>query len=198
MRWLFIICTLLLTLPTFAEELFFSADVTTADGQATPVLTWDTIPLADDCIASGDWTGAKGGAGTETLAPIVSSATYNLICTWPNNQAELSWTAPTQNTDGSAYTDQDGYRINYAPSNLLDPASLTAVLDIASPATIEITIPGLSSGSWTFVIRARNQRGVLSNYSNLANKTVADAERTASVGIVINPVPNAPTGFSVN
>lgn len=198
MKRLLIVCTLLLALPALAQELQFNADVTTAAGQVTPTLTWDTTPLADNCIASGDWTGSKGGAGTETLAAIVSSATYNLTCTWPNNTAALSWIAPTQNTDGSAYTDPDGYLINYAPGNWLDPASLTAVLDIANPATTQVTIPGLSVGPWTFVIRARNHRAALSDYSNLATKTVADDERMASVGIVINPLPNAPGGFQVN
>ena len=186
----------------WGQQITFSSDIVQADGQATPTLIWDTTPLADDCIASGDWSGNKGGAGIEQLLPITSSATYNLSCSWLDDKATLSWSAPTENTDGTPYTDASGYLINFGPGvPPADPEALPGILDrelsIADPALTSTVIPGLSVGVWSFVIRARNQRDVLSDFSNTATKTISAAETSESIGIQINPVPKPATGLTV-
>jgi len=72
----------------------------------------------------------------------------------------LSWSAPTQNTDGSALTDLAGYKIfygskprQYSTSVRLPMASNSAVID------------GLTAGPWYFAIKSINGSGVESNYS---------------------------------
>lgn len=195
MRRLIVLLSLLLAAPAYAQTIQFGADVTQADGEATPTLTWDTTPLADNCVASGDWTGSKGSAGTESLPTITQSATYNLTCSWTDDAATLSWTPPTQNTDGSAYTDPAGYQLNYGPGPApIDlPGNLSTVVSIDDPATTTFVISGLAIGDWSFVIRAENMRGVLSDWSNTALKAITADEQTESIGITINPVPQPPT-----
>jgi hypothetical protein len=170
----------------------FTAQTTTGDGTVTPVLTWSTAPAASSCTASGDWSGAKGAAGTETLAPIMSSATYNLTCTWADTTATLTWTAPTKNTDGSNYTDPAGYRIEYGQSEALGQSRA-----VPDPAATSYVFTDLAAGTWYFGMRTVNQRGAESERTNLVSKTLGTVDTTRAVAIVVNPVPEAASDFEV-
>ena len=79
----------------------------------------------------------------------------------------LSWTAPTENDDGTALTDLDGYRIywgtipgNYTNSVTIDAGLTTYVVDNLAPGTYE------------FVATSFNTSGVESVYSNPATKVL--------------------------
>jgi len=194
LRSLIIPFLFLLALPAAAQSIQFTADVTQGNGQVTPVLTWDTTPLADDCVAGGDWSGNKGGAGTETLATITSSATYNLTCTWINDSVTLTWTPPTQNTDDSALTDLASYNI-YFGSSPGGPYSNTDIVTDANANTHIVS--GLPVGAWYFVATAVNSLGIESDLSNEAMKLIDAIGGSESIGIVVNPVPNAPTNLGV-
>lgn len=194
---LYKIIPVLFLLPTFAaaqNSITFTAETTTGVESVVPVLTWSTEPAADNCQASGDWSGAKGAAGTETLPAITSSATYNLDCTWSDTAVTLSWVAPTQNTDGSALTDLDGYMIYYGTvdggpyinSQLVDPTVTTYVIE------------PLSAGTWHFVATAVNARGVESDFTNQASKVLGDTAEQRSVGITVNPKPNPPSPLTAD
>jgi hypothetical protein len=176
-----------------AGTITFTAQTLTGDGQVTPVLTWDTQPLATNCVASGDWSGPKGGAGNETLAPITSSKTYNLTCSWADDRATLSWVAPTTNTNGAAYTDPAGYRIYYGTN----PASLAQQVAINDPAILSRVIQPLAPATWHFAMTAINQRGVESARTATLSKTVGSASGNRSIGITVNPVPTEPASFTV-
>jgi len=81
MKRLLTLFLLIFALPVSAQNtLTFTAEVTSGVETVVPVLTWDTIPLADACTASGDWAGGKPPSGTETLPAISGSATYNIQC----------------------------------------------------------------------------------------------------------------------
>lgn len=170
----------------------FSVDVSQADGQATPTLTWSTSPTAQSCVASGDWTGSKGPVGSETQATIDATATYNLTCTWGGDStATLSWTNPTQNTNGTSYDDADSTRIEYGLGSAFDQIDI-----VGNPLVTSRTITGLTPGQWCFRAFAINQRGVASAASNEACKTVTgDVDVQESVGVIVNPVPNPITNL---
>ncbi len=177
-----------------AQEIIFTAETTTGIESVTPVLTWDTIPLADDCTASGDWSGAKGGAGMETLAPISQGATYNLQCDWLDVTATLSWTAPTQNTDGTPYTDPKGFRIYYG---MTQGGSYDNIVDIQDPNAVSHVVGLLGSGVWFFVSTAYNLNDVESNFSNEVMKILGLSGKTESIGITVNPRPSPPSSLGV-
>ena len=187
---LFGLLAVLLWLPAAAQNtITFTAETTTGVETVTPVLTWDTQPLADECTASGDWSGNKGGAGTETLAPITSGATYNLTCTWTDAAATLSWTAPTENTDGTPYTDPDGYWLYYGQDQG-GPYPLNE--RVTDPDQTSLVIQPLTPGIWYFVATAINQNGIESDFSGEAQKVIGDISAQESVGITVNPKPTAP------
>lgn len=176
-----------------AGTITFTAQATTGDGSVVPVLTWSTSPAATSCAASGDWTGAKAPAGTETLAAVTASKTYNLTCTWPGeNSATLRWTAPTQNTDGSALTDLAGYRIYYGTS----ATALNQTISVTNAAALQRVVQPLVPGTWFFAMTAINARDVESVRTATVSKVISSATASRSVGITVNPRPSPPTGLT--
>lgn len=175
----------------------FGANVTTGSGSVTPVLTWSTTPVAQGCTATGDWTGNKAASGTQTLPAITKSATYNLACTWPgDNTITLTWTPPTTNTDGSTLTDLAGFKVYYGTS-----ASMSANQVKEVGAGVETTTLGpLAAGTWYMVMSAKNAAGLESDKAPappLSKTLTASASTSKTVGIVVNPVPMAPTNVTV-
>jgi hypothetical protein len=85
-----------------------------------------------------------------------------------SGSATLSWTPPTQNTDGSALTNLAGYRVywgtsagNYSSSVTLNTAGLTSYV-----------VESLAPGTYYFAVTALNSGGVESTFSNSATKTI--------------------------
>ena len=81
---------------------------------------------------------------------------------WAQNGAtgtlEVSWEAPTKNTDGTDYTDPQGYRIYWGES--LEALSVFGVTD---PAQTTASIPDVPLGkSYHVTIVAVNAQGVMS------------------------------------
>lgn len=85
-----------------------------------------------------------------------------------NGSATLSWTPPTQNTDGSSLTNLAGYRVVYGRS----ASSLDQTLQIASAGVSTYTITGLTSGTWYFAVKSYTANGAESAVSNGGSKTI--------------------------
>lgn len=166
------------------------ATTVNGDSTLTPKLTWTLTPAAQTCTASGDtaWTGSKNPAGgTETLAasPTTTPKTYALLCSWPGSTSVLlTWTPPTQNTDGSTLTNLAGHRVGWGPSNTLGQQA-----DVPLPAS-NFTVNNLTAGTWFFGVKAYTTQGAESALSNLVTKTLAGPiEWSQSTGV---KVPKAP------
>ena len=82
--------------------------------------------------------------------------------------ATISWTAPTQNVDGTPLTDLAGYRIYYGTS----AASLSNSVTIASSTATSYTIGNLSSATWYFAVSSYASTGQESALSNIGSKTI--------------------------
>lgn len=106
-----------------------------------------TVHTARFTVANGPGTpGAPGWTGSTTL----------------------SWTAPTQNTDGSVLTDLAGYRIRYGSS----AANLTQTVTLANPGLSTYTLTGLTAGTWYAGVLAYNAAGVDGDLSIIVSKTL--------------------------
>ncbi len=195
MKQLLALFLLIFALPVYAQNTIqFTADVTSGVETVVPVLTWSTTPPADDCTASGDWSGSKGPSGTETLPAISGSATYNIQCDWLDASALLTWTIPTQNTDGTAYTDPKGFKVYY---DMTQGGPYVNINDIANPTASTHIVAPLIPGTWFFVVTAYNQNDVESDVSNEAMKILGLTTETESVGITVNPKPASPENLTV-
>lgn len=174
-----------------AQTIDFTLATSSADGRSvTPRLTWATTPAAASCTASGatDWTGTKTPSGTVTLAPVTASRTFSIVCSWPGTtRAALAWTAPTTNADGSAYTNPNGYRIQYGTA----ADALNTSVYVSEPARTW-TSPDLAPGNWFFGVRAVNTLGLEGALSNIVSKAAtAGASQTRALELAIH-VPGAP------
>jgi hypothetical protein len=80
----------------------------------------------------------------------------------------LSWTAPTQNEDGTTLTDLAGYKIYWGTTAGSYPNSVT----IDNPSVTTYVVENLAPGNYEFVATAFNTSGVESQYSGAATKVV--------------------------
>jgi hypothetical protein len=172
-------------------QITFTAQTTTGNGSVTPVLTWATTPAATNCTASGSWTGTKTASGTQTLAAITQSATYNLTCTWPNDTVVVSWTPATKNTDNTTYSDPKAVRVYWGTQ--ANP--LASTRDVAVPAT-STTVTGLTPNTYVFSATSVNQLNVESAQSTPTTVAISNATATKAIGITVNPIPMPPTNLA--
>jgi len=82
--------------------------------------------------------------------------------------ASLTWSQPTQNTNGSPLTNLAGYVIRYGTSG----AALNTQIYVASASTTSVEITNLSPGTWDFEVSAVNTANVESQFSAAVAKTV--------------------------
>jgi hypothetical protein len=90
------------------------------------------------------------------------------VTTVSNGRATLSWTAPTENTDGSTLANLSGYRIRYGTS----AGALTSTIVINNASVTTYVVEDLAPATWYFAVTAVNSQGAESSYSNVANKQI--------------------------
>ncbi len=85
-----------------------------------------------------------------------------------NGRATLSWTAPTENTDGSTLSNLAGYRIRYGTS----ASSLTQTIVIDNASVTTYVVEDLAPATWYFAVTAVSSTGTESVNSNVATKSI--------------------------
>jgi hypothetical protein len=167
---------------------------TTGQTPAAATLTWSSTGAAS-CVASGSWTGTKATSGSQSLTGITADATYTLRCdsAVSAGRATLSWTPPTQNTDGTPLTNLAGYRILWGTS----ATALSNTIDVPGAGVSTYVIDNLTSGTKHFAVRSYNGHGVESVNSNVASKAIVGSvsSTTKSVAFDAVQVPNPPTNL---
>ena len=93
-------------------------------------------------------------------------------------ESALEWTAPVQNTDGSAPTNLAGFRIHYGRA----ADQLSQTITINNPALSTYLVEGLGTGQWYFAMIAYNTAGAESVRSGVVSDTI----------LADPPPPNAP------
>lgn len=157
-----------------------------------PTLSW-SAPWATSCTASGSWSGTKAASGSETLPRVADSATYNITCQGAaDNQARLSWSAPTAYTDGTPLPPSQigAYRIYQGAS-----ASSLARVSEVSGSTLSATAQALPTGTHFFAISTVTVAGMESALSGTGSKTITAPPVASDTEVVRNG--NPPTGLQV-
>lgn len=136
---------------------------------------WATLNASTGRI-SGTPTSAQVGAyGNITISVSDGTANASLapfsvtVSEVGSGSATLSWTPPTQNSDGSALSDLTGYQVLYGRNE----GSLDQFISLDNPSINTYVVENLSSGTWYFAIVAVNSAGVTSPLSNVGNKTIS-------------------------
>jgi hypothetical protein len=91
----------------------------------------------------------------KSAAPVVGSA-------------DLTWTAPTRNEDGTALTNLAGYKVRYGTS----PGALSQSVTVANPAATGTSIGGLAAGTWYFTVASYTNTGAESAPIGPVYKTI--------------------------
>ena len=138
-------------------------------GSSTLSFSIQNMPSwASFSIATGALTGTPTSSNVGTYSNIVISvsngtakaalASFTITVTaapTTNGTATLSWTPPTQNTNGTPITNLAGYQINYGTS----ASTASQTLQIPNPAATSGTVTGLTSGTWYFNMTAYSASG---------------------------------------
>lgn len=82
--------------------------------------------------------------------------------------ATLTWTAPTQNTDGSSLTDLAGYRVYHGMS----PNALDEMTQLPGAGATNYVFMQLASGTHYFAVAAYTSNGMESALSSVGSKTI--------------------------
>jgi len=136
--------------------------------------SWATFNTASGQLSGTPTASHVGSYGNITISVSDGTASATLpafsinVVDVSNGGAELSWTPPTQNTDGSALTNLAGYNIAYGTS----PDALTQTLQVANAGITRYTLSNLSSGTYYFAVRAYTSTGAESSNSNVMTKIV--------------------------
>lgn len=134
------------------------ATFSTSNGQlsGTPSAS-DAGSYANIVITVGD---GKASAALPSFSIAVNQAA--------TRSATLSWSAPTQNTDGTTLTNLAGFRIYYGTS----AGALNQTIQVANPSVSTYVLDGLAPSTYYFAVRAYTSAGTESANSNVASKTL--------------------------
>ena len=158
--------------PAPAPTLTFRVEEREVTSGGFTVLTWTTTG-AQECLASGGWTGTRGPDGSESIGPIRASTTYALNCSGPGGNTiemvsvsalgsiSISWRAPTQTVDGSPLTDLAGYRIYYGSAS----RNYLTIVELDDPMAQDYTFTA-ASGDYFVAMTALDSQDNESTYSN--------------------------------
>jgi hypothetical protein len=120
--------------------------------------------------------GGGGAAGVD--APVSNGAD-------PPSVVKLSWTPPTENTDGTPLLDLSGYKIYIRRG---EEGSYTELIDLSNPELTMYVTDDLAPGTYFFAITAYDSARVESDSSNVVSKTIYGTSNTAVSGLFIAAV----------
>jgi hypothetical protein len=148
-----------------------ASDSAVAAGEVVE-LSW-TSANADQCTASGGWSGDRGTQGRATGGPITEGTTFTLTCSGAGGNAmamvtvamsgviTLKWQPPAENVDGTPVSDLAGYRIYYGERS----REYTNHEAVPNPRAMSHDVP-VVSGSYYFAMTVLDSSGNESGYSN--------------------------------
>jgi hypothetical protein len=101
------------------------------------------------------------GTATSAMPPFSIAVTKAVV-----NVANLSWSVPTANTDGTAIADLAGFTIVYGNSQ----TALDQTIRIDNATASNYTLENFPSGTYYFAIKAFTTGGAESSLSNMVSK----------------------------
>jgi hypothetical protein len=135
------------------------ASFNTATGELSGSLSAQHAGTYDDIVITAD-----DGTASATLGPFSITVAQSGTGT-----AALSWTPPTQNTDGSPLNDLNGYVVYWGTASGSYQNSTTLANPGLTSYVVENLVPGTT---YYFATKAYNSDGLESSFSNEASKTI--------------------------
>jgi hypothetical protein len=157
----------------------FAPSATDAEGSALTFSVANLPPWATFNSSTGQLSGTPTAANVGAYNNITISvsdgsasaqlAAFNIqVVATAMGSTTLSWTPPTQNTDGSPLNDLAGYKVYWGTSQGNYPNSVT----VANPGLATYVVNQLTPAQWYFVVTAYSSTGFESGYSNVVSKRI--------------------------
>lgn len=159
-----------------APDLSLDSSVSSVAYQSSVELTWVATD-ADNCVASGAWSGLKKVYGVEKVGPLTSNSTFSLACSGAGGtslemlsvevarqhkaSAKLNWAPPQLNEDGSILDGLSGYIIYYGSAS----QRYVEQTEVGSGKLDSYDL-ALAPGTYYVAMRAVGLNGELSKLSN--------------------------------
>ena len=116
--------------------------------------------------------GADNGISTSTVPSSLAGtpASSSPLPTASSGTATVSWSAPSQNTNGSALTNLGGFKIYYGTA----PTQLTNTIALTNPGLLTYVLTELPIGTtYYFAVIAVTTTGVESAPSHMVSTTIS-------------------------
>lgn len=204
--WLAIALSVL-SAPAFAQStVTLTPSITAGDGTLTTNILWSTSPAlttGTPCVAGStptnpQWDGAKAGSGSVTGLTFTQNTRITLSCTFPGDSiVTFTVTPPTQNTNGTPYTNPKSTRIKYTfnptISTAFDPVVGETAIDLPTPQVMR-TVTGITQvGTMRAVGFAVNTADMFSAPSAVATKEFRGSFAVnQGVDLTVRSIPNSP------
>jgi hypothetical protein len=164
---------------TAGNDYGFTPTTNDADGDALTFSISGLPRWASFNASSGRLSGTPQSGDVGTYSNIVITVTDGtesaslapfsvVVIAVASSSVTLSWTAPTENDDGSPLTDLDGYKIYWGTT----PGSYPESVIIDNESITTYVVENISPGTYEFVATSFNQAGVESRYSHPVTKVV--------------------------
>ena len=126
-----------------------------------------TPAVANEGTSAGITISASNGSGSASIGPF--AIVVNAPPASPTTgSATLSWTVPTENTNGTPLTNLAGYHIYYGTS----AGAWTSTITVLDATETSYVVAGLAPGTYYFAVVAFNTAGDDSPQSNIGSKTI--------------------------
>jgi len=142
--------------------IYNNIQISVTDGLSTASLAPFTITVT----GTGAVASTIGTTGGTTATTNTSTAGASGVAA--SGTATLSWTKPTQYSDGTPLVDLAGYIVEYGT----DPAALSQRVKVADPALTRFTVGDLGKGTWYFTVISYTTTGLESDVATLVSKTI--------------------------
>jgi hypothetical protein len=127
-----------------------------------------TPAVANEGTTTGITITGSNGSSSASIGPFAIAVNAPPASPPATGSATLSWTAPTENTDGSPLTNLAGFHIYYGTTS----GQWTSTITIASATETSYVVTGLAPGTYYFTVVAFNTDEVDSTDSNIGSKTI--------------------------
>lgn len=135
------------------------ASFNTTTGRLSGMPTAADVGTSSNIVIS-----VSDGKGGDATLPAFSITVVSVS----TGSATLSWTAPTENEDGTTLTNLAGYRIVYGTS----ASALNTTVQVPNAGLTTYVIDDLAQGTWYFAMRAYTATGLESAQTNVVSKTI--------------------------
>ena len=152
--------TVLVPITSQASGTYFAFALTSVQGSAnfgTPATATIDVNAATASTGSSS-SGASSSSGGSSSGSSSSST----------DSVTLSWSAPTDNTNGTALTNLAGYNIYYGTNS----TDLSQKVSLTTVGLLTYVVTNLNSGTWFFYITSVNTAGTESSPSAVVSASI--------------------------